>query len=113
MPEITINQYALPSFFKYIGNTSPIKCYDYKFSLREDVLYGTPTSVVAKNLGFSHNVIGRIATRLFPNKKKITKSRWWTANEILDIKNAIDSSYAHRTPVDDYNTSDREMSKPQ
>lgn len=85
-PRIKILQYSLGSFFKYIGRKSPIKCYDYKFKVDDFIVNQTPSLKAAQQIGIKYHRFNYLARQLFPNKRRLTKSIWWTNDEINTIK---------------------------
>jgi len=57
---IQIKAKGVPYFFQYIGRTSPVKCYDYKFNLPIWRFESKRMSEVAEQLGVSYNRLSHI-----------------------------------------------------
>lgn len=71
---IQIKAKGIPAFFNFIGRTSPVRCYDYKFDLPEWRFESKRMSEVCDELGVDYNrlsyfvKIGKVGTyRLTPN----------------------------------------------
>lgn len=52
---IMIDARGIPAFFNFIGRTSPVKCYDYKFDLPEWRFDSKRMSEVCEELGVDYN----------------------------------------------------------
>jgi len=57
---IMVDAKGIPAFFSFIGNESPVKCYDYKFKLPEWRLSSMRMSEVAQKLGVDYQRLAHL-----------------------------------------------------
>lgn len=57
---VQIKARGIPYFFDYIGRTSPVKCYDYKFALPTWRFESMRMSEVARQLGVNYNRLAHL-----------------------------------------------------
>jgi len=57
---VFIKARGIPAFFNYIGRTSPVKCYDYKFDLPSWRFESKRMKEVSKELGVSYNRLSHL-----------------------------------------------------
>jgi len=57
---IMVDARGIPAFFNYIGRTSPVKCYDYKFDLPEWRFESKRMKEVAEELSVSYNRLSHL-----------------------------------------------------
>lgn len=57
---VQIKARGIPAFFNYIGRTSPVSCYDYKFNLPEWRFESKRMKEVSEELGVSYNRLAHL-----------------------------------------------------
>jgi len=90
---VQIKARGIPAFFNYIGRTSPVKCYDYKFDLPIWRFESKRMSEVAYQLGVNYNrlahlvKIGKITTYRLSDKgrPRFLKKHIKRAEELIKL----------------------------
>lgn len=89
---IFVEAAGVPAFFEFIGKTSPVKCYEYKFDIPEWRLLGKRTKQVAEELNANYN---RLAYLVKTGKVAIIRPTggdpWFMPEHIEALKKMIDS----------------------
>lgn len=81
---------GIRNFFNFIGWSSPIKCYDYKFKVSSEIRYLKQTEEIAQDLKTKHHTVYNHGKRLFSNKKQsINGAFWWSPEEVSAIKQVL------------------------